>query len=352
MPKLSVERRSECVAKARKHAEEVNSCFPGIDAFPVKSTRRQLERYIDWWGTKEFDVSLTSRGLSRHGSWDEPAGLLATATQLVALLERRKPVPPSGSVPVSPPATLPALGESPASPSGGPAAPKEASGITANDIAAPPTGAPRGSNKPFFTIEALPAGHGDCLWIEYGKGRTTHRVLIDCGTQATSKPLIARVDAVPESERFLELFVLSHIDSDHIGGALPFFNAVKRGLRFGDVWFNGWRHISGQLGAMQGEMFSSAILDFELPWNMWRAGASILTDGDTLPEHVLPGGMRLTLLSPTRQQLTKLAPIWTRELKRYGLTPGARVDYDKFLRARRPRSPTPQRCRTSTVLPM
>ena len=121
------------------------------------------------------------------------------------------------------------------------------------------------------------------------------------------------MDAVPESERFLELFVLSHIDSDHIGGALPFFNAVKRGLRFGGVWYNGWRHISGQLGAMQGEMFSSAILDFELPWNMWRAGASILTDGDILLEHVLPGGMRLTLLSPARERLTKLAPIWTRE---------------------------------------
>ena len=328
-PTLSDERRAECVAKARKHAEELNSCFPGIDAFPVKSTRRQFERYGDWWGTKEFDISLTSRGLSRRGSWGEPAGLLATAARLVSLLERRKPAAPSGSVPVPPPPALPALGESP---SGGLVAPKEASGVPANDIAVPLTNAPRRRRKRFFTIEALPAGHGDCLWIEYGDGGTTHRVLIDCGTQATSKPLLARVDAVPESERFLELFVLSHIDSDHIGGALPFFNAVKRGLRFGDVWYNGWRHISGQLGAMQGEMFSSAILDFELPWNMWRAGASILTDGDILPEHVLPGGMRLTLLSPTREQLTKLAPIWTRELKRYGLTPGARVDYDKFLK--------------------
>ena len=166
-------------------------------------------------------------------------------------------------------------------------------------------------------------------------------MLIDCGTQATSKALLARVDAVPENERFLELFVLSHIDSDHIGGALPLFKAVKHGLRFGDLWFNGWRHISGQLGARQGEMFSTAILDFELPWNLWRDGASILRDDvpsehelseEELPEHVLPGGMRLTLLSPTRAQLTKLAPIWTRELKRYGLTPGARVDYGKFLK--------------------
>jgi hypothetical protein len=326
-PDLSDEERAECVAKARKHAEELNACYPGVDAFPVKSTRRQFERYVDWWGTKEFGASLTGRGLSRRGSWDQPAGLVATATQLIDLLSRRKAGPPPGSAPVPPPVATSAQGGSSGSSGAGLAAPTEASAA-----AVPRTDPSRGSDRPFFTIEALPAGHGDCLWIEYGDDGSTHRVLIDCGTQATSKALLARVDAMPEGERFLELFVLSHIDSDHIGGALPFFKAVKSGLRFGDVWYNGWRHISGQLGARQGEMFSSAILDFELPWNVWRAGASILTDDDGLPEHVLPGGMRLTLLSPTRERLNKLAPIWTRELKRYGLTPGAHVDYAKFLK--------------------
>jgi hypothetical protein len=49
---------------------------------------------------------------------------------------------------------------------------------------------------------------------------------------------------------------------------------------------------------------------------------------------VLPGGMRLVLLSPTPAQLKKLAPVWTRELKRYGLEPGARVDYSRFLKGK------------------
>jgi hypothetical protein len=42
--------------------------------------------------------------------------------------------------------------------------------------------------------------------------------------------------------------------------------------------------------------------------------------------------MTLTLLSPTRVQLDKLKPIWTRELKRYGLEPGGRADYSRMLR--------------------
>jgi beta-lactamase superfamily II metal-dependent hydrolase len=179
----------------------------------------------------------------------------------------------------------------------------------------------------------LPAGHGDSLWIEYGEDdRNIHRCLVDCGTQQTAKELLRRVDALPKREQFFELFILSHIDSDHIGGALPFFKAIQNGLRFGDLWFNGWRHLSGQLGARQGEMFSTAIQDFELPWNAWLDGHAIAIGDDPLPTCTLPGGMELTLLSPTPKELQKLAPVWSRELKRYGLTPGARVDYSKFLK--------------------
>jgi beta-lactamase superfamily II metal-dependent hydrolase len=197
--------------------------------------------------------------------------------------------------------------------------------------AAPPQAAPR-REAPFFEIEMLPAGQGDSLWIEYGDAARTHRWLIDCGTQQTARRLLQRVGAVPPGERFLELFVMSHIDSDHIGGALPFWKAVKKGLRFGDVWFNGWRQLSGQLGARQGEIFSTVLQDLELPWNVWREGGPIVVDGGDLPVYVLPGGMTLTLLSPTPDKLKKLAPVWTREMKKYGLEPGSRVDYGKLLR--------------------
>jgi len=183
-----------------------------------------------------------------------------------------------------------------------------------------------------FDIDLVPAGHGDSIWIEYGEHGETRRWLTDCGTQQTARELLQRVEGLPDGERFLELFIMSHIDSDHIGGALPFFKAVKRGLKFGDVWFNGWKHISGRLGGRQGEMFSTAIQDFELPWNQWREGAAIVLDADALPACELRGGMKLTLLSPGPGELKRLAPAWARELKRYGLEPGARVDYSRFLK--------------------
>src|SRR5262249_25675216 len=152
--------------------------------------------------------------------------------------------------------------------------------------------------------------------------------------------LLRRVETLPAHERFLELFVMSHIDADHIGGALPFFKAMKLGLKFGDVWFNGWRHVSGRLGPKQGEMFSTAIQDFKLPWNKWRDGAAIIAEGDELPVYALSGGMTLTLLSPTRGQLGKLAQVWEKELKNAGLVPGGRVDYRKFLSGAPPSTST------------
>ena len=326
-------------ARALEHARQVARLYPGGDDFPVKSTRRQFERYVNWWGTEPFAKALASRELGRREPWDGEFGLIETAKRVVAALQRKRPAPTDDRGPGAPPPS-----STPSADRG--STPHPSAGMLAFAGAGTPPGvlgspakeptAARAESRvraaPFFDIEMLPAGHGDCLWIEYGDAATTHRWLIDCGTQQTAKALLRRVEAVPQNQRMLELFVMSHIDSDHIGGALPFLTSVQRSLRFGDVWFNGWRQLAGQLGARQGEAFSTAIQDLELPWNEWRGGKAVVVEGDALPVYTLPGGMKLTLLSPTPSQLKKLAPVWTREMKRYGLEPGSRVDYGRLLR--------------------
>ena len=34
-----------------------------LDEFPVKSTRRQFARYVDWWGRPRFEQDLAAHGL-------------------------------------------------------------------------------------------------------------------------------------------------------------------------------------------------------------------------------------------------------------------------------------------------
>ena len=339
-PDLTMTERKEFSERALQQAREVARLYPRGDEFPVKSTRRQFERYVDWWGTPRFEDELVGRGFPRRSPWDGEFGLVETAKRLVMTLRQKGAGPSGQGEPAAPPisagpsdkaestATPPTAGV----PSDGETGLKKSSALAASATTKPATQSPAARGAPFFNIDMLPAGHGDALWIEYGDGQLTHRWLIDCGTQHTAQELLRRVPTIPAKEQSLELFVMSHIDSDHLGGALGFFKAVKGGLRIADVWFNGWRHLSGSLGAKQGEMFGTAIQDFELPWNAWREGEAIVVDGDDLPECVLPGGMKLTLLSPTPSQLKKLAPVWTREMKRYGLAPGSRVDYSRFLK--------------------
>lgn len=337
---LTQEQRKEFSAKAEEHTRYLARLYPRRDEFPVSSTRRQFNRYVDWWGTPEFEDGLEERGLHRRASWDGEHGVVAVAKRLVTILQRNGRQPGGGSPPPAPPSLPPAGDGGTGAPpeggqggGGGSTLKKRTRASRATPASSTAARAPR--TEPFFEIAMLPAGHGDSLWIEYGESdQDTHRVLIDCGTQQTSKDLLRRVAALPEREQFFELFIMSHVDSDHIGGALPFFKAVQEGLRFGDVWFNGWRHLSGQLGARQGEMFSTAIQDLELPWNAWLGGEAIVIKDGALPTHVLPGGLKLTVLSPTPAQLRKLAPVWSRELKRYGLTPGGRVDYSRFLKGK------------------
>jgi glyoxylase-like metal-dependent hydrolase (beta-lactamase superfamily II) len=37
--------------------------------------------------------------------------------------------------------------------------------------------------------------------------------------------------------------VVSHIDADHIGGVIELLEDTALGVSFGDIWFNGYRHL-------------------------------------------------------------------------------------------------------------
>ncbi|HEX3131661.1 MAG TPA: MBL fold metallo-hydrolase [Thermoanaerobaculia bacterium] len=168
-----------------------------------------------------------------------------------------------------------------------------------------------------LAIEMLPAEHGDCLWIEYGDPADPHRVLVDCGLRSTYRELADRLRDRPEIK--FELLVLTHIDADHILGAIPLLQEIDP-KRFGDVWFNGWKHLNppDAMGALHGEMFAAILEKRGFNWNRsWNGGAVVLPDSGDLPRIELPGGLKLTLLSPTRERLADLRIAWERELEAF-----------------------------------
>lgn len=183
-----------------------------------------------------------------------------------------------------------------------------------------------------FEIHMLPAHHGDCLWVEYGNKAKPNRVLIDCGTGSSYAALKERIVALPGDQKHFDLFVVTHVDDDHIGGSLKLLvEQQKLGVSFGDIWFNAFPHLDGKaivsgpdlLGAKQGEKLSELIVEGGLPWNRCFAGKAVVCkEGVELPQVTLEGGMKITLLSPYWEQLEKMKKAWIDECRKAKLLPG------------------------------
>lgn len=81
-PDLDEAAATEAESEAMKHARAILNYFALASDFHVLSTRRQLQRYVDWWGTNEFAGKLKLRG--RSDKWNDVREL---ATSLVAVLD-------------------------------------------------------------------------------------------------------------------------------------------------------------------------------------------------------------------------------------------------------------------------
>lgn len=182
---------------------------------------------------------------------------------------------------------------------------------------------------PFFRIEMLPAKHGDAIWIEYGTSpRRPRRILIDGGPINAYPEFEARLKRLPAGDKRVELFVVTHVDTDHIEGPIRLMAMPRHRWPFAprDIWFNGYRHLrpGANLGGREGEFLSALIHQRAFgEWNKAFHRESVaIGKRTTLPIILLEDDMRLTLLSPTVAALDKLAAKWEKDLTRWAIPPG------------------------------
>jgi hypothetical protein len=188
-----------------------------------------------------------------------------------------------------------------------------------------------------FRIEMLPAAHGDCLWIEFGNGAQTGRILIDGGPAHTYPTLRDRLLHLPPDERRFDLLVITHIDGDHIEGVIRLLqDAEALNCTFDRIWFNGREQLNqvpdlagAPLGAVQGEILGLLIADYERRtgtevWNRDLPGRLAAIDRKTgvLPRVESLAGCRVTLLSPDHERLLDLKDRWRAALRAARVTSG------------------------------
>lgn len=179
-------------------------------------------------------------------------------------------------------------------------------------------------------IELLPAGYGDAILVAYGGGATPeHHILIDAGQASTSKAVLARLEALRAAGGVIDLFVVTHIDNDHIGGALKLLGDPAAAAMIRAIWFNGYVHLdkaAGLLGPIQGEKLTKQIVELGLAWNPgWRHPVQRGVGGPVVVKtpvsRKLPGGATALVLSPTPEKLVQLRARWDEVVAAAGLRP-------------------------------
>ena len=194
---------------------------------------------------------------------------------------------------------------------------------------------PTAVTSEIFHIELLPAEHRDCVLLSYGLAESPRFVLIDTGPIGAYPEIRSRLHELKVSR--IELLVLSHIDADHIEGAIKLLNDRDLGLTFGESWFNGWPQIKQPIvgdaplvgsappkrGPLQGEYVGVRLADSATAWNHRFGGrAVVVPDAGALPTITFPDGLTLTLLSPSAEKLLALRTAWTKAAKAGGFEPG------------------------------
>lgn len=193
-------------------------------------------------------------------------------------------------------------------------------------------------------VEAFPADNGDCFLVS----SQDYYLLIDTGYESTyTKYLKPRFSDIKTAGNRLDRLIITHIDEDHIHGAIPFIDdngtaEENHIIAIEQVWHNSYRHLhqgegtteistEGQrqldrlnkgessvgatVSARQGSSLAALLLSGKYAWNVDFNGGPVMTPCKPI---VIGEGTTITLLSPTIEKLQKLEKVWKKELKKIG----------------------------------
>ncbi len=87
-----------------------------------------------------------------------------------------------------------------------------------------------------MTIKFFQAECGDAACISFiGSDNKPHHVFIDAGYERTFRQVLAdEIQALHQKDEAIDLWILSHIHDDHIGGAIAYIKAINSG-EFKDI---------------------------------------------------------------------------------------------------------------------
>lgn len=197
-----------------------------------------------------------------------------------------------------------------------------------------------------FDFEALDADEGDCLLLHYGAAEDPRHAVIDGGLARTwvnrlrprLEQLRERHELDDETSLALDLVVVTHIDRDHIEGIVTMFEELAEGTEtppwtIDCLWHNGFdnslgtnqiaairKHAGGAQGVADGLALRSLakrrVRSINGPKEQLPA-RFVLRGAGAVPSIPFDGGLTLTVLAPTVDELHRLQTVWDAYLQQH-----------------------------------
>lgn len=193
---------------------------------------------------------------------------------------------------------------------------------------------------PKVLIKIFPANEGDCFLISLENDKN---ILLDCGYPNTYSNYLKRELL---KLQVLDLFVITHYDSDHISGAINLLdeNNSEEFLIIKEIWHNSLRHLQGdkkypsisdsdmkilkqcgflnnsknnqtnKISGVQGSTLGAKIIKGKYAWNKDFFENAISIDNKNKDNT----NIDLVLLSPNNKKLDLLSRKWKNELTKKG----------------------------------
>lgn len=159
------------------------------------------------------------------------------------------------------------------------------------------------------------AADGDCMLFR-GTGPSPFRILVDGGRGAVADPIKAFLRSLPETERTIDLFVITHIDADHISGALEIMRDNELNGLIQEVWFNYPGHpVRGEpieLSVAQGNEMVKLLLSKNTRWNTSFEKYAVTRSSTFTNAHKLNERVKIEIVGPTDGAFKQLAKIWNK----------------------------------------
>jgi hypothetical protein len=209
-----------------------------------------------------------------------------------------------------------------------------------------------------MSIEMFPASYGDSFFVSCGTEHQTH-ILIDTGFTSTYNDYIReRLEVLHKDGGCLALLAITHIDADHISGALKLLEENGHSsspsiINIDQIWHNSYRHLQWDqidndfelsrrgmkildeiraqgfprelrnkenqevpISAKHGSSLASLIFKGDYSWNSVFGGQAACVENQRAIR--LSDDVSLTMLTPTLDRLTNLKSYWRKELYKLG----------------------------------